>query len=210
MQVYSDVFNVLMNSDSTRQQSPDHVATCTSDAQGFVVRENDYCWGDKKIAGNAQAIVKDRWVHHTSFLWDYKREYMALLQEPERRPQYRRERKHDGFLTPLKRFGFRRRDFLECIEDSLASHGFKMNLTSATYFCASFLSKDHSVSAAHDKTSFWNCHVDLICFCWHHILWWNKHPHCADFEDVREYLEHEHLQVTRVIPYEDVMEFDKE
>lgn len=147
MQVYSDVFSMLMNSGSSRQQSRGDAATCTSDTEGFVVRENDCCWGDQKIAGNAQAIVKDRWVHHTSFLWDYRREYMALLQEPERQPQYRRQRKHDGFLTPLKCFGFRRRDFLECIEDSLASHGFEMSLNSATYLCGTFLSMDHSASA---------------------------------------------------------------
>lgn len=93
------------------------------------MRENDYCWGDKKIAGNAQAIIKDRWLHHTSFVWDYRRELMALLQEPERRPKYRGTRQHDSFLTPLKSLGFRRREFLERIEDAMASNGFDMILT---------------------------------------------------------------------------------
>ena len=44
------------------------------------MRENDYLFGFHKIGGNAQSIIKDRWVHHTSFLWDYKPERMRYLQ----------------------------------------------------------------------------------------------------------------------------------
>lgn len=44
------------------------------------MRENDYLFGSHKIGGNAQSIIKDRWVHHTSFLWDYKPERMRYLQ----------------------------------------------------------------------------------------------------------------------------------
>ncbi|CAM9547234.1 unnamed protein product, partial [Heterosigma akashiwo] len=41
-------------------------------SESFAVRENDYVLGDKKFGGNAQSIIKDRWLHHTSFLWDFK------------------------------------------------------------------------------------------------------------------------------------------
>lgn len=131
MQVYSDVFHVLLNDAASRTQTSSEIATCSSEALGFSVRENDYCWGDKKIAGNAQAIVKDRWLHHTSFLWDFRRDRMALLQEPERRPKYRGQRHHTKFLSPLCGFGFRRRAFLESIEDAMSTHGFEMHLVGA-------------------------------------------------------------------------------
>lgn len=100
----------------------------------------DYCFGDRKFGGNAQAITKDRcwgppaaalpaagiitpgprllaatcrcqptpavcnaaaaaaaaagaphrrWVHHTSLLWDFQRERMALLRQPSKQPEYR-------------------------------------------------------------------------------------------------------------------------
>jgi len=35
------------------------------------LRENDYVLGPRKMGGNAQSIIKNRWVHHTSFLWDF-------------------------------------------------------------------------------------------------------------------------------------------
>lgn len=133
VQVYTDVFHALLNCHEASRQAPGEVATCNTGAEGFSVRENDYCWGDKKIAGNAQAIIKDRWLHHTSFLWDFQRERMSLLQEPDRRPKYRGQRKHANFLTPLRTFGFRRRDFLEIIEDCVAIRGFDVNLIGAPH-----------------------------------------------------------------------------
>ena len=56
----------------------------------------DYVFGERKFGGNAQSITKMRWVHHTSFLWDYKAAHMQCLQHPPRTPEYRqvRERVH--------------------------------------------------------------------------------------------------------------------
>jgi len=48
--------------------------------------------GERKFGGNAQSITKQRWVHHTSFLWDYQPERMQCLQHPPRTPEYRRVR----------------------------------------------------------------------------------------------------------------------
>jgi len=59
-------------------------------------------FGPLKFGGNAQSIVKDRWLHHTSFLWDFQRPNMDYLTLPERRPEYRRDRSHGFFLTRLK------------------------------------------------------------------------------------------------------------
>ncbi|MCH9633614.1 MAG: hypothetical protein S4CHLAM7_03440 [Chlamydiae bacterium] len=67
----------------------------------FSLKENDYVLGDKKIGGNAEYIRKDRWLLHTSFLWDYSEEKMKLLQNPKKAPNYRNRRTHRDFLTKL-------------------------------------------------------------------------------------------------------------
>ena len=49
----------------------------------------DYCFGQLKFGGNAQAITKQRFLHHTSLLWDYEDANMLLLKHPDRVPEYR-------------------------------------------------------------------------------------------------------------------------
>lgn len=56
---------------------------------GFKNVAVDYVLGDKKFGGNAQSIIKDRFLHHTSFLWDYQDFRMAYLKLPQRAPTYR-------------------------------------------------------------------------------------------------------------------------
>lgn len=80
----------------------------------FKLRENDYILKDrkneldqselfdKKIGGNAQTITKGRWVHHTSFLWDFDPHNMTYLLMPAKRPEYRKDRPHTDFITQLK------------------------------------------------------------------------------------------------------------
>ena len=53
---------------------------------------SDYVFQQRKFGGNAQAITGKRWLHHTSFLWDYRPEAMALLQHPPKAPEYREVR----------------------------------------------------------------------------------------------------------------------
>ncbi|MBI5273197.1 MAG: lipoate--protein ligase family protein [Chlamydiia bacterium] len=72
---------------------------------GFHLRENDYVIGSKKCGGNAQYICKDRWVHHTSYLWDYEEKNMEYLLLPAKRPAYRGARAHNDFLCRLKECG---------------------------------------------------------------------------------------------------------
>src|ERR1700730_11622372 len=62
--------------------------------EGFHLRENDYAIGEKKCGGNAQYLCRERFVHHTTFLWDFKEERMQLLLQPKKTPQYRAGRTH--------------------------------------------------------------------------------------------------------------------
>ena len=68
----------------------------------FSLMDNDYAIGDKKVGGNAQYIKKDRFLHHSSFLWDYNKDYMDMLKHPPKEPAYRKNRPHHDFLTTLK------------------------------------------------------------------------------------------------------------
>ncbi len=70
----------------------------------FKLKQNDYVINDKKCGGNAQYIKKDRWLHHSSFLWDYNEKNMQYLQIPKRQPEYRLNRSHTQFLTTLKNY----------------------------------------------------------------------------------------------------------
>lgn len=70
----------------------------------FHLNENDYVFGEKKVGGNALYIRKDRWLLHTSFLWDYEIEKINLLKQPSKKPKYRKDRSHKDFITPLKTF----------------------------------------------------------------------------------------------------------
>lgn len=72
---------------------------------GFQLKENDFCIGNLKCGGNAQYIKKDRWLHHTSFLWDYEEQNMSYLKVPKKQPKYRENRGHEAFLTKLKAHG---------------------------------------------------------------------------------------------------------
>lgn len=85
----------------------------------FHLRENDYCVQDRKCGGNAQYIRKDRWLHHTSFLWDYDSENMTHLLLPEKRPKYRLDRSHDAFLTKLKEHAPSKEALVERLKKSL-------------------------------------------------------------------------------------------
>jgi lipoate-protein ligase A len=67
----------------------------------FLLRESDYAVGDKKVGGNAQYFAKKRWLHHTSFLWDYCPDKMKVLSLPKKAPEYRNRRSHEEFLSKL-------------------------------------------------------------------------------------------------------------
>lgn len=68
----------------------------------FQIRENDYVLGEQKFGGNAQYMSKNRWLHHSSLLWDFDAENMHYLKHPPRAPKYRQSRPHEAFLCRLK------------------------------------------------------------------------------------------------------------
>ncbi|XP_022738276.1 uncharacterized protein LOC111291007 [Durio zibethinus] len=68
----------------------------------FHLRENDYVFGNHKFGGNAQSITKSRWIHHTSFLWDFEVRNMTYLKLPKRAPEYRLARGHLDFICRMK------------------------------------------------------------------------------------------------------------
>lgn len=70
----------------------------------FKVREDDYVVGEYKVAGNAQSISRHRWLHHTSFLWEFEPSRMSYLRLPEKQPTYRAKRDHLSFLQPLSKY----------------------------------------------------------------------------------------------------------
>ena len=125
LQVYSDVFDTLPRKAARVPAS--RRSGLTYDAKAtFALIENDFTFAERKVAGNAQCVTKGRWLQHTSFLWDFRPERMSLLQEPKRRPEYRRKRKHHAFLAPLVSFGFERQAFVDTIEDAMEARGFNV------------------------------------------------------------------------------------
>jgi len=90
--------------------------------QNISLKENDYVIDQKKCGGNAQYIKKDRWLHHTSFLWDYKKEDMDLLLLPSKQPKYRENRQHNEFLCKLKNHFSSKEEFQTKIEKNLSKH----------------------------------------------------------------------------------------
>lgn len=68
----------------------------------FALRDHDYVIEDKKFGGNAQYLSKNRWLHHSSLLWDYSPHKMEYLLMPPKMPAYRQQRNHTDFLCTLK------------------------------------------------------------------------------------------------------------
>ncbi len=82
---------------------------------GFRLRENDYVIEDRKFGGNAQYIKKDRWLHHTSFLWNFTSEKMQYLLHPKKMPFYRAGRSHEEFLCRLSEYFADKEELIEHI-----------------------------------------------------------------------------------------------
>ncbi len=85
----------------------------------FSLKENDYVVENRKCGGNAQYLKKERWLHHTSFLWDYSPENMEYLLLPQKRPRYRQDRSHAEFLCRLKELALDPQDLIEQLRNEL-------------------------------------------------------------------------------------------
>jgi lipoate-protein ligase A len=86
----------------------------------FSYREHDYVIGNQKCGGNAQYFQKTRWLHHTSFLWDFDPDQMNYLALPSKRPSYRQDRPHETFLCRLKEHAVSIEHLLELLKRQLA------------------------------------------------------------------------------------------
>ncbi len=95
----------------------------------FRIRENDYAMGHKKFGGNAQYMRKNRWLHHSSLLWDFDPENMAYLRMPKKTPNYREGRPHEEFLCSLKKHFNHPQDIVKKIQTFL-DFNFKINKSS--------------------------------------------------------------------------------
>ncbi len=84
----------------------------------FALKENDYTIDLKKCGGNAQYIRKNRWLHHTTFLWNYNQKRMEYLLLPKKQPTYREGRGHEPFLCTLdQHFQSKERLIEACIDE---------------------------------------------------------------------------------------------
>ncbi len=92
------------------------------DHEHFDLNENDYVMENKKIGGNALYIRKDRWLLHTSFLWDYDIKKINLLKLPQKTPEYRQGRSHKDFMTSLSKFYPSIKPLLEKVPKKLSRH----------------------------------------------------------------------------------------
>lgn len=71
----------------------------------FSFKENDWAIENKKVAGNAQYIKKERFCHHLSLLWKANYQaYAQFLKHPPKEPEYRKKRTHQDFLCELGTF----------------------------------------------------------------------------------------------------------
>lgn len=89
------------------------------DIETFELRENDYVIGNLKCGGNAQYIKKDRFVHHTTFLWDFEEDTMDYLLHPKKTPTYREGRSHTDFLTRLSHHLPSKNHFIQQVKNQL-------------------------------------------------------------------------------------------
>ncbi len=88
----------------------------------FQIQENDYAIGRKKVGGNAQYICKERWLHHTTLLWDFDPQKMEVLKIPPKMPKYREGRAHSDFLSPLSSHLADKEEFFQKFQASLSEH----------------------------------------------------------------------------------------
>jgi lipoate-protein ligase A len=94
----------------------------TLQLEAFRLKENDYALGERKFGGNAQYLRKERWLHHSTLLWNFSPEKMRYLQQPKKAPAYRRGRSHLDFLCYLSEYVPSQELFLSNFKEALSRH----------------------------------------------------------------------------------------
>lgn len=105
------------------------------------LRENDYVIGDLKVGGNALFIRNNRWLLHTSFLWDYDPLRMNILKKPPKVPTYRKNRSHESFLTTLKSHNLSKQSIIDRLRSIV-----KASPCSTTFNNAPITYRSHQLS----------------------------------------------------------------
>ena len=118
----------------------------TSNPHPHPTKLIDYALGDRKFGGNAQALSRGRWLHHTSMLWNYHPGRMALLKRPPRAPAYREGRDHTEFVVGLESVLRDRSTLIEGLEACVKTAGFDLVPTSVEEALA-------LVEGDHDKST---------------------------------------------------------
>lgn len=95
----------------------------------FFVAEHDYAVQGKKVGGNAQSFSGNRVLHHTSFLWSWKKELFSYLKNPAQQPAYRKFRTHEEFCGKLSLYFPSKETFFSKLKQAL-SHQFSLEKTS--------------------------------------------------------------------------------
>ena len=70
----------------------------------LLLQGHDFAFNEKKVGGNAQTIIRNRFLHHISFPWTWEEERMKTLLHPQKEPDYRQKRSHTDFLDQLARY----------------------------------------------------------------------------------------------------------
>ncbi|MBM3197924.1 MAG: lipoate--protein ligase family protein [Chlamydiae bacterium] len=113
---------------------------------GFALRENDFVIHQHKCGGNAQYITKDRFLQHTSFLWDFSHENMSYLLHPPKAPTYREGRTHSAFLCTLKEYFSEKNHPLQEIDNYLQrTHEVSLLSQEEIYFSSKIPSRTHTL-----------------------------------------------------------------
>lgn len=85
----------------------------------FALRDQDYAIHDRKCGGNAQYIRRGKWLHHTTFLWNFCPTKMGYLLYPPKTPSYRQGRDHEQFLCKLREFFSSPEEWVERLKQAL-------------------------------------------------------------------------------------------
>ena len=98
----------------------------------FSLQGHDFAIDNKKIGGNAQTIIKDRFLQHTSFLWSWDEKKMKALAHPPKEPDYRQRRTHAEFLGSIKNNFSSKKEFIDQLDMILHSSFFIEERTKET------------------------------------------------------------------------------
>jgi lipoate---protein ligase len=100
--------------------------------EGLKLRENDFVLGERKCGGNALYIRRERWLVHTSLLWDYDPSRMSLLKHPPKTPAYRAGRPHEDFVCKLADHFKDRDEWMASLKKHFLSQMQEMEFTGTT------------------------------------------------------------------------------